>query len=129
MLLFAQMFLASSGFVVTARRGQFDPTLIHGANRVSALAAHWCASVAPGAIAWLVLAGVAAVLGSAGSVSARRGPRLAAFIIVSVIAWICGFALPRGAGGALWMGSLAVLLLRRVELIAPAHAQATALEV
>src|SRR6187399_695951 len=57
MVLFAQMFLASSGFAAAARRGHFDPVLVHGSNRASVLFAQWCASIAPGAIAWAVVAG------------------------------------------------------------------------
>jgi hypothetical protein len=129
MVLFVQMFLASSGFVVTARRGHFDPVLLVGSDRIAALAAQWLASIAPGAIAWTVLAGTGAWLGSAAAWSALAGLRVIAFLIVSVVAWICGFRLPRGAGGALWMGGLAVLLLRHVELIAPERGQGSALEV
>ena len=42
MVLFVQMFVASSGFVVTARRGHFDPMLLYGSDRAAALASQWC---------------------------------------------------------------------------------------
>src|SRR5262249_24072023 len=57
MVLFVQMFLASTGFAVTARRGHFDPVLVHGSARPAVLFVQWCASVTPGAIAWAVVAG------------------------------------------------------------------------
>src|SRR3954468_12383738 len=129
MVLFVQMFLASSGFVATARRGHFDPMLVRGRNRTAALAAQWCASIVPGAIAWFVLAGAGAALGSAAASSALTGVRLAALILVSIGSWTCGVALPRAAGGALWMGVLVVLLLRYVELVPPGHAQTTGVDV
>ena len=119
MLLFVQMFLASSGFVAAARRGHFDPVLVHGSRRGAVLFVHWCASLAPGALAWLAVAGFAWAASSPAAWSALAGTRAAAFLIVSVVAWAVGFALPRGAGGALWMAVLLVLLLRHVELLAP----------
>ena len=37
MVLFVQMFVASSGFVVSARRGHYDPVLLHGINRMASV--------------------------------------------------------------------------------------------
>ncbi len=125
LILFVQMFLASSGFFVTARRGHFDPVLGHGAARTGALAAHWCASIAPGALAWAVVSATAWVSGSEAALSALAGSRLLAFLIVSAVSWAAGFALPRGGAGALWMGVLVLLLLRHAELLAPASGQAS----
>lgn len=127
MVLFVQMFLASSGFAATARRGHFDPILVQGSDRAAALAAQWCASIAPGAIAWAIVAGCGYAWSSPAAWSALTGSRLAAFLIVSAVAWVMGFLLPRGAGGALWMGLLLVLLLRHADLVAPAGAQDSAI--
>jgi hypothetical protein len=129
MVLFVQMVLASSGFVVSARRGHFDPMLVHGRARGAALAAQWFASIAPGALAWLVLAACGYLTGAAAAGSALAGARLVALFTVSTMAWVAGFALPRGGGAALWTGVLLVLLLRHVPLIVPGHTQATGLEV
>jgi len=125
LILFVQMFLASSGFLVTARRGHFDPVLGCGATRTRALAAHWCASIAPGALAWVAVSATAWVSGSEAALSALAGSRLLAFVIVSAVAWASGFALPRGGAGALWMGVLVLLLLRHAELLTPASGQAS----
>jgi len=119
MVLIVQMFLASSGFLTTARRGHFDPILIQGSDRTAVLLGQWCASVAPGALAWAALAGYAYTLGSPAAWSALAGGRLAAFAIVSIVSWTMGFGLPRGAGGALWMGVLLVLLVRHPDLTPP----------
>jgi hypothetical protein len=129
MVLFVQMFLASTGFAVTSRRGHFDPVLVHGSERPAVLFVQWCASIAPGAIAWAILVGCAYAWSSPAAWSAIAGTRVAAFVIVSAVAWVLGFLLPPGAGGAVWMGVLAALLLRRVDVLASAAAQDSALAI
>jgi hypothetical protein len=118
MILLAQMFLASSGFVVRARLGHFDPLLTHSPDRIRIVVAHWALSVAPGVIAWAVVAGAASMLESPAATSALIGTRAAGLLVVSSIAWVLGFALPRGAAGLLWITVLLALLLRRTELLA-----------
>ena len=118
MVLFAQMFLASTGFTWRARRGHFDPILVRPARRTRIVAAHWVASILPALVAWLALAAIAAADGAAPAVSAIAGARAVAFLIVSTIAWGIGFWLPRGAAGMLWMALLMVLVLQRAELLA-----------
>jgi hypothetical protein len=117
MVLFVHMLLASSGFVPAARRGHFDPMLARGRNRRSALIAHWCASIAPGAAAWAAIAAAGLTLGAPESLSALAGSRLVAFWIVSSVAWSVGFAMPRGAGGAIWIALLIVLLVWHADLL------------
>lgn len=119
MLLFAQMFLASSGFLVRARRGHFDPLLLGGGNRARVLVWHWLVSIAPGVAAWICLAGTGYFLGSPGALSAFAGGRAVALFIVSALAWTAGFTLTRGAAGVVWLAALLGLLLRRVDLLAP----------
>ena len=118
MVLFAQMFLASTGFAPRARRGHFDPILVRPADRMWVVAAHWFVSILPALIAWLVLAAVGLVAGAPQALSAVGGSRAAAFLIVSTLAWAVGFGLPRGAAGMLWMALLMVLVLQRAELLA-----------
>ena len=129
MVLFVQMFLASSGFAVAARRGHFDPILVHGSERAPVLACQWVASAAPGAIAWAIVAGFGYAWSSPAAWSALTGGRLAAFLIVSAVAWVVGFMVPRGGGGALWMGALLVLLLRHADLAPPGAAQDSAIAI
>lgn len=119
MVLFVQMFLASSGFAAAARRGHYDPILVHGRSRPAAIAAEWCASVAPGAAAWMLLGVAGYLAGSPAAISALAGARLIAFFIVSALASSTGFVLPRGAAGVLWTAALMVLLLRHVEMFTP----------
>jgi hypothetical protein len=118
MVLFAQMFLASTGFVSRSRQGHFDPLLTRADKRVQVAAAHWLASIAPGVAAWAVLTVTAALAGAADVMSAIGGARAAALLIVSALAWGIGFWLPRGAAGMLWMALLMGLVMRRPELLA-----------
>jgi hypothetical protein len=127
LVLFVQMFFASTGFAATAHRGHFDPMLGHDANRIAALAAQWCASIAPGLLTWLLLALCGYLAGSPVVVSALAGPRLAAFFMVSALAWSAGFALPRGAAGVLWAAVLVWLLVRHPDLLGWAGPASSAL--
>lgn len=123
MLLFVQMFLASSGFLVRARRGHFDPLLAGAADRTGPVVWHWIVSVAPGVAGWICLAGAGCFQGSPTAVSALIGARAAALFIVSALAWAAGFALTRGAAGVVWLAALLALLIGRVDLL-PATALA-----
>jgi hypothetical protein len=122
MVLFVQMFLASSGFLVRARRGHFDPLLVGGGDRIATAASHWIVSIAPGVAAWICLAGAGYVLGSPAASSAFLGARAAALFIVSALAWTAGFTLPRGAAGVVWAAVLLGLLVRGTDLLAPISA-------
>lgn len=117
MILFAQMFLASTGFVPRARQGHFDALLTGSYSRSLVVSAHWAVSVAPGVVAWLLLVGAGLLAGSP-ILSALAGVRAAALVIVSAVSWAIGFGLPRGAAGMLWMALLMVLVLQRAELLA-----------
>jgi hypothetical protein len=117
MILFVQMFLASSGFAVRARRGHFDPVLTVASDRTSVVIFHWIASILPGLLAWILLAAAGWLLESPVAQSAMAGKRAAALVIVSALAWAAGVMLPRGAAGVLWIGVLLALLLSRAELL------------
>jgi hypothetical protein len=120
MLLFVQMFLASSGFLVRARRGHFDPILASrsASGRARVVACHWLASVLPGFLGWTVVYVTAWSLSGGAWSFASMGSRFVALFIVSALAWTAGLALPRGAGGALWAAGLVAALLHRVDFVA-----------
>lgn len=120
MLLFAQMFLASSGFLVRARRGHFDPLLAGAADRTVPIVWHWIVSIAPGVVSWICLAGAGYLQGSPAAISALVGARAAALFIVSALAWTAGFRLTRGAAGVIWVAALFGLLIGRADLLSPA---------
>lgn len=117
MILFGQMFLASSGFVVRARQGHLDPVLTNSPQRTAVVVFHWALSIAPGVVAWALVAGAGLLLGSPTAASAFIGTRGAGLVIVSAIGWVLGFALPRGAAGMLWTAVLLALLTQRTELL------------
>jgi len=125
MLLFVQMFLASTGFLPPARRGHFDPILTSSSDRASIVVSHWLVSMLPGAVACAIVAAVAWI--AAGGVApAAGGRRVLALLIVSAVAWIAGFALPRGAAGALWTAGLVAVLLHRSDLLGAPQASGAA---
>lgn len=113
LLLVLQMFLASTGFVSRASAGHFDAVLVEGRPRRSAALAHWAVSVGPGVAGWIVLAVTALALGGAHAVSAICGRRFVALAIVSNVAWIAGFRLPRHSAGVLWLALLVAVLLQQ----------------
>lgn len=119
MVLFVQMFLASTGFLVRARRGYFDPLLLASGHRTRALVWHWLVSIAPGVAGWICLGGAGYVLGSPAAGSAFVGERAVALFIVSALAWTAGFALTRGAAGVVWMAGLLGVVVQRVDLLGP----------
>ena len=116
MLLFVQMFLASTGFLDRARRGHFDPLLTRSRSRAGALVAHWIVSIVPGAAVWLLLCIAAVAAGSSLDWTTIAGPRTAALFIVSAIAWAGGFAMARGTAGFLWTAGLFATVMHRSDL-------------
>jgi hypothetical protein len=127
MVLFIQIFLASSGFVPAARRGHFDPVLAGSYGRTPVAIAHWIVSIGPGVAAWATVTAVAYGFGSPAASSAIAGQRAAALFIVSAVAWSAGFALTRGAAGVGWIAALVVLLVRHVTPIPPTDPAAASL--
>lgn len=129
MLLFVQMFLASTAFVARARRGHFDPVLTSGSTRLVVFASHWLVSVLPGLLAWGIVCGVDWVFGGGVALSALLGHRLLALAIVSAIAWTAGFSMTRGAAGALWTAGLVAVLLHRSDLLGSTSVSASSFPV
>jgi len=125
LLLVVQMFLASTGFLVRARRGQFDPILIAASSRARVLMSHWLFSIAPGLAGWVVLSATAGALGNAQVWSTFAGHRLLALLIVSSVSWTVWFGLPRSAAGALWMAGLIAALVSHADLIGPREMAST----
>lgn len=108
-LLLLQMFAASSGFMVPARRGHYDLLLTAGYGRMRIAAMHWAVSVLPGIAAWLGVAiiDMAAAGGSAGTTGVGT---TAAFVLVSTVPWAATVALPRFTAAIAWLLLLAMLV-------------------
>ena len=99
-LLFLQLFSASAGFAIPARRGHYDAVLTGGATRHAVIASHVAMAVAPGVLAWVLLGAVEWALGgravwSSGSVSALG--------LLSLGGWALSVPLPRLSGGVIWL--------------------------
>ena len=104
-VLLLQLFAASSGFEVPARRGHYDLLLTSGSGRASMALVHWGTSVAPGIIAWLALV-VIEQLASGGNVSRLLASgTLAALCLVSTLPWaitVHGCRGSRAASDGFW---------------------------
>lgn len=103
-LLLLQMFSASSGFAIPARRGHYDPILTGGASRTAVVASHAGMSIAPGVFGWLLLGSCELAMGHSAVLSSGS---LAALALVSAGGWAMTVPLPRLSGGVVWL----VLLL------------------
>src|SRR3954471_6466657 len=99
-ILMLQMFAASDGLSMPASRGYFDPLLTGEHSRQPMAIGSLAAAALPGLLGWLLLVLIAAAFGQWRIVLAPH--RHVALVIVSVVAWAGGLALPRMATGALW---------------------------
>jgi hypothetical protein len=102
-VLLLQLFAASSGVEVPARRGHYDLLLTSGHRRVWVGPAHWATSIAPGVLAWLALAAVEAAATDGVNTSLRASGTCAAMALVSMMAWAITVRLPRFSGGIGWL--------------------------
>jgi hypothetical protein len=86
-LLLLQLFVASSGFQLAARRGHYDLLLTSATPRWQIALAHCLVSIAPGIVSWLCV-GIIELVASRGNqcVSAAAGT-CAAFVGASLVAW------------------------------------------
>ena len=102
-VLLLQLFAASSGFAVPARRGHYDLLLTRGGSRVRAAVAHWVMSIAPGVASWLAVAAVERVASQGSSGALVASGTWAAVFLVSTLPWAFTVALPRFSGGIGWL--------------------------
>ena len=108
-LLLLQMFAASSGFMVPARRGHYDLLLTAGYGRVRIAATHWVVSALPGVAVWIAVA-VVDVVAAGGSAGILGGGTALAFALASTIPWAATVALPRFTAAIAWLLALAVVV-------------------
>ena len=110
-LLVLQIFATSSGVLGAARRGYYDALLSRGVGRVVLLAGHWSASIAPGIVCWLCVAGLDYFVNRMTSppVGVATGS-LVAFWLASSLPWAVTVSLPRFAAGIGWLVGLATAL-------------------
>lgn len=131
-VLLLQLFAASSGFAVPARRGYYDLLLTSGARRVWIAAAHWLTSIVPGVAAWVALAAVEWSASAGRSSALASSGTCAAVAMVSTLPWAITVALPRFSGGVGWLlvlagtAALTPVAAGRVEPVRALHAESAA---
>ena len=102
-VLLLQLFAASSGFEVPARRGHYDLLLTSGHRRIWVALVHWAMSIAPGVLAWLVLAVVEVTARGGADTNLLASGTCAAMGLVSTMPWAITVRLPRFSGGIGWL--------------------------
>ena len=102
-VLLLQLFAASSGFEVPARRGHYDLLLTSGHRRIWVALVHWAISIAPGVLAWLVLAVIEVTVRGGADTNLLASGTCAAMGLVSTIPWAITVRLPRFSGGIGWL--------------------------
>lgn len=107
-VLLLQLFAASSGFAVPARRGHYDLLLTNGHRRISMALVHWATSIAPGVIAWLTLVAAELAATHGGEVRLVTTGTCAAMGLVSTMPWAITVRLPRFSGGIGWLIALSI---------------------
>ncbi len=102
-VLLLQLFAASSGFEVPARRGHYDLLLTSGHRRIWVALVHWAISIAPGVLAWLVLAVIEVTVRGGADTNLLASGTCAAMGLVSTMPWAITVRLPRFSGGIGWL--------------------------
>jgi hypothetical protein len=123
-----QVFAASTGFSVPARRGHYDLLLTGGHSRVWMALLHWWTSIAPGITAWLVMAGIEIAVSSGRRSTLLAFGTCAAMCLVSTLPWAITLRLARFAGGIGWLLVLAMWtsMFPAVDVVAVADASSGA---
>ena len=102
-VLLLQLFAASSGFQIPARRGYYDLLLTSGTPRWQIALAHWLASVMPGITSWICV-GMLELAGShGGRMAFATGGTCIAFFLVSTIAWATATSISRAPAAVGWL--------------------------
>ena len=110
LLLFCQLFAASSGFRPQADAGHYDAILVRGASRCHLALTHWGLSVTPGVGAWAIVSLAEWWWSPSGQAVGTVAPSLTAVLLVSTCPWAMSLATARFFGGAAWvlaMGAIA----------------------
>ena len=107
-ILLLQLFAASSGFAVPARRGHYDLLLTSGYGRVWMALVHWGTSIGQGVAAWLVLVVVERISSGGTAATLLATGTWAAVGLVSTLPWAITVRLPRFSGGIGWLLMLAM---------------------
>ena len=108
-LLLLQLFAASSGFMVPARRGHYDVLLTSGHDRLLVAGVHWIMSILPGIVSWWALALIELTITAGTRMTLMTAGTLIAFALVSTVPWAATVALPRFTAAIGWLLCLTLL--------------------
>jgi hypothetical protein len=113
-VLLLQLFSASSGFQIPARRGYYDLLLTSGTPRWQIAVAHCLASITPGITSWICV-GMLELAASHGTRMAfATGGTCIAFFLMSAIAWAMATSISRAPAAVGWLLVMTILPLARV---------------
>jgi hypothetical protein len=102
-VLLLQLFAASSGFQVPARRGHYDLLLTSGTPRWQIALAHGLASVMPGIASWICVGMLELAAGHGAHMAFATGGTCIAFFLVSTIAWATATSISRAPAAVAWL--------------------------
>jgi len=102
-VLLLQVFAASSGFTLPARRGHYDLLFTRANSRTSIALMHWASSIRTGITSWLTLAMLEFVVSAGTRTTLLASGTCAAVVLVSTLPWAIGVALPRFSAAIGWL--------------------------
>ena len=102
-VLLLQVFAASSGFTLPARRGHYDLLFTRANSRTSIALMHWASSIGTGITSWLTLAMLEFIVSAGTRTTLLASGTCAAVLLVSTLPWALGVALPRFSAGIGWL--------------------------
>src|SRR5258706_723305 len=102
-VLLLQLFAASSGFQIPARRGYYDLLLTSGTSRWQIALAHWLASVMPGITSWICVGMLELAASHGGRMACATWGTCIAFFLVSTIAWATATSISRAPAAVGWL--------------------------
>ena len=102
-VLLLQLFAASSGFQIPARRGYYDLLLTSGTPRWQIALAHCLASVMPGITSWVCVGMLELAASHGGRMAFAAGGTCIAFLLVSTIAWATATSISRAPAAVGWL--------------------------
>jgi len=102
-VLLLQLFVASSGFQLPARRGHFDLLLTSGAPRWQIALAHCLVSIAPGIVSWVCVGMLELAAGHGSQSASFAAGTCVAFVGSSLVAWGAAVYSSRTAAAIGWL--------------------------
>jgi hypothetical protein len=123
-----QLFAASSGFQLPARRGYYDLLLTSSAARWQVVVAHCGASVMPGLVSWLCVALLELAASRAEHAAAAAAGTCMAFVAWSIIAWAVAVFTSRTTATIAWVVMMSIPGVGRLSPLGWLGVNASAIE-